>query len=409
MASSSSSAIELPKLKWLEEKQELTNLGKDDDKSWTDRFWAQPELVRGEAAIAASIGVKWRHRGPLGPKEGGPSTWRQQEYREGSARWGNRGKASNEKFWKKIRAKRDAKKAKKARTGYSQDDGHQQGDQEVQKEGEREHDDGTKDGDQEHNEEEEIVAPRTESGDEREAWRISVANDPSEDLSPDGDGGQHDDIGGACWQASDDLVGMQAYQDDGEGWKASGDIVGDTKEEGDTQAYLDDGEETSEEIVAKPTESDDEREAWAKAVANDPSEDLSPDGGQHDDTGGAYLEASGDMQAYEDEGRYVVAAWNETGDMHARRMHRVKRMRRTRKVRVQDVNESEGVQAGYQADGGGEASEDIVEDPSEAADWKACVEDGEESGEVQARLERVLRYADARIDRLATRHASDAA
>ena len=317
MASSSSSAIELPKLKWLEEKQELTNLGKDDDKSWTDRFWAQPELVRGEAAIAASIGVKWRDRGPLGPKEGGPSTWRQQEYREGSARWGNRGKASNEKFWKKIRAKRDAKKAKTARTGYSQDDGHQQGDQEVQKEGEREHDDGTKDGDQEHNEEEEIVAPRTESGDEREAWRISVENDPSEDLSPDG--------------------------------------------------------------------------------------------GQHDDTVGAYLEASGDMQAYEDEGRYVVAAWNETGDMHARRMHRVKRLRKTRRVRVQDVNESEGVQAGYQADGGGEASEDIVEDPSEAADWKACVEDGEESGDVQARLERVLRYADARIDRLATRHASDAA
>ena len=67
------------------------------------------------------------------------------------------------------------------------------------------------------------------------------------------------------------------------------------------------------------------------------------------------------------------------------------------------------MQAGYQADGGGKASEDIVEDPSEAADWKAYVEDGEESGDVQARLERVLRYADARLDRHATRHASDAA
>ena len=114
---------------------------------------------------------------------------------------------------------------------------------------------------------EEIVSPHTESDDEKEAWRISVANDPSEDLSPDGDGGQHDDIGGACWQASDDLVGMQAYQDDGEGWKASEDIVEDMKEEQDMQAYQDGEAEASEEIAATRTESDDEREAWAKAVA----------------------------------------------------------------------------------------------------------------------------------------------
>ena len=73
---------------------------------------------------------------------------------------------------------------------------------------------------------EEIVAKRTESEDEEEAWAKAVANDPSEDLSPDGgqhrtesedgeeaptedvspDGGQHDDIDGACWKASDDIV-----------------------------------------------------------------------------------------------------------------------------------------------------------------------------------------------------------
>ena len=51
---------------------------------------------------------------------------------------------------------------------------------------------------------EEIVAKRTESEDEKEAWAKAVANDPSEDLSPDG--GQRDDIDGACWKASDDIV-----------------------------------------------------------------------------------------------------------------------------------------------------------------------------------------------------------
>ena len=51
---------------------------------------------------------------------------------------------------------------------------------------------------------EEIVAKRTESEDEKEAWAKAVANDPTEDLSPDG--GQHDDIDGACWKASDDIV-----------------------------------------------------------------------------------------------------------------------------------------------------------------------------------------------------------
>ena len=211
MASSSSSAIELPKLTWLEEEQDMTSLGTDDDQSWTDRFWAQPELVRGEATVAASIGVKWRDRGPLGPNEGGPSTWRKQEYREGSGRWGNRGKGSNEKFWGKIRAKRDAKKAKKARTGYSQevrrdsqDDGHQQGenegdqehkvgdDQEDQKEGEREHDDGKKDGDQEHS----------------EHW-------------------EDDQCGLGEWIRSAVVYG---YQEDGEDWKDSEDIGEDWKD-----------------------------------------------------------------------------------------------------------------------------------------------------------------------------------
>jgi hypothetical protein len=43
------------------------------------------------------------------------------------------------------------------------------------------------------------------------------------------------------------------------------------------------------------TESEDEEEAWAKAVANDPSEDLSPDGGQHDDIDGACWKASDDI------------------------------------------------------------------------------------------------------------------
>ena len=44
-----------------------------------------------EAEVAKELGVPWKLRGPPPPTEGGPSTWRGQQYRHGSGRWGNRG------------------------------------------------------------------------------------------------------------------------------------------------------------------------------------------------------------------------------------------------------------------------------------------------------------------------------
>ena len=44
-----------------------------------------------EADVAHELGVPWSERGPVGPDQGGPSTWRGQRFRHGTQRWGNRG------------------------------------------------------------------------------------------------------------------------------------------------------------------------------------------------------------------------------------------------------------------------------------------------------------------------------
>ncbi len=51
-----------------------------------------------EAAAAKYHSVPWDMRGPAGPKQGGPSTWMGQRWREGSQRFANRGGQRREDF-----------------------------------------------------------------------------------------------------------------------------------------------------------------------------------------------------------------------------------------------------------------------------------------------------------------------
>jgi hypothetical protein len=53
--------------------------------------WNSPESIRIEQAITFTYGRKFADRGPPPPAEGGPDLWRNQKFREGSGRWGNRG------------------------------------------------------------------------------------------------------------------------------------------------------------------------------------------------------------------------------------------------------------------------------------------------------------------------------
>ncbi len=53
----------------------------------------QEELqdLAAERTVSAEMELRWRERGPPGPPQGGPTTWRGQAWREGSQRFGNRG------------------------------------------------------------------------------------------------------------------------------------------------------------------------------------------------------------------------------------------------------------------------------------------------------------------------------
>jgi len=55
-------------------------------------------MLAAERDVATSNAIPWQQRGPPGPEEGGPSTWRGQQWREGSGRWANRGGA-NKNFY----------------------------------------------------------------------------------------------------------------------------------------------------------------------------------------------------------------------------------------------------------------------------------------------------------------------
>ena len=54
-----------------------------------------------EMEVAKACGVPWDIRGPPGPQEGGPRSWRGQKFREGSQRWANRG-GKNKDLWKEY-------------------------------------------------------------------------------------------------------------------------------------------------------------------------------------------------------------------------------------------------------------------------------------------------------------------
>ena len=233
---------------------DMANKGKSDDQTWTDRFWAHAEMTKAEASTAITIGVKWRDRGPLGPTEGGPSTWRGHEYREGPGRWGNRGTESNNKFRAKIHATRDATTAKKARTGDSQ---------EVWKASEEIVEDwkGSEEIVEDWKESEEIVEDWKASEEIVEDWKASEEiveewTEPEEVVED--------------WKASDETVeDWKASEETVEDWKESEEIVEDWKA---SEEIVDDWKE-SEEIVDdwkdwKESEDmhtryiDDEQEDW---------------------------------------------------------------------------------------------------------------------------------------------------
>jgi len=47
--------------------------------------------LRHEELLARSHHISWQDRGPPGPNQGGPETWRGQRFREGTGKWANRG------------------------------------------------------------------------------------------------------------------------------------------------------------------------------------------------------------------------------------------------------------------------------------------------------------------------------
>ena len=53
--------------------------------------WNSPAALQQEHEMALEHRVKWQHRGPPGPEEGGPDTWRKQPYRPLSGKWAKRG------------------------------------------------------------------------------------------------------------------------------------------------------------------------------------------------------------------------------------------------------------------------------------------------------------------------------
>jgi len=47
--------------------------------------------LRAEQDMATELGIRWQNRGPPGPADGGPQTWRGQAFRPLANKWGNRG------------------------------------------------------------------------------------------------------------------------------------------------------------------------------------------------------------------------------------------------------------------------------------------------------------------------------
>lgn len=77
----------------------------EDAEAGHSRHYSEASIraFRAERIAAESAGMHgWEGmRGPLGPQEGGPQTWRGQQYRPGSQRWANRGGRNREYFaWK---------------------------------------------------------------------------------------------------------------------------------------------------------------------------------------------------------------------------------------------------------------------------------------------------------------------
>ncbi len=60
--------------------------------------------LRAEQQAAAELGLTWKQRGPPPSEE--QQTWRGQQYREGSQRWGNRGGSNKEWYVAYYKAKR---------------------------------------------------------------------------------------------------------------------------------------------------------------------------------------------------------------------------------------------------------------------------------------------------------------
>ena len=58
--------------------------------------------LRAESEVARSMGLSWAQRGPVGPDEGGPLTWRGQQFRVNSGVWANRGGKSRTYFAAKF-------------------------------------------------------------------------------------------------------------------------------------------------------------------------------------------------------------------------------------------------------------------------------------------------------------------
>jgi hypothetical protein len=65
-----------------------------------------------ERAIAEQLGLKWGQRGPPGPPDGGPKTWRGQPYKELSGKWGKRGGVWKEYYAEKYGKGKGKGKAK---------------------------------------------------------------------------------------------------------------------------------------------------------------------------------------------------------------------------------------------------------------------------------------------------------
>ena len=58
--------------------------------------------LRAEARVENRIGMKWQERGPPGPDQGGPTTWRSQPFRIKARKWAKRGGTKQEYFKQKF-------------------------------------------------------------------------------------------------------------------------------------------------------------------------------------------------------------------------------------------------------------------------------------------------------------------